>query len=455
MAQAPTTRLHIEPPIDRLRLAARDRQRTFIIATGHQPTLWHPGILAKDLVISLLARQAKCSAIHVSVDHNPVGPITLDVPTRQGDSLGSRRVVFDDSGLDDRLPPNRLPPIPPGAVERLLSEIEDAAGEDIELGLAHIASAFAQAGGKPDRASQMASVLGRLKAPHLAQHQGTWSTDRVVTGRFLERLLADPVGCVRCYNRAALAYPEAGIRPLYAGRDVVEAPLWAQGRGACTPVFMDLGDSGKPQLFTQGQTLELTGKDALQYLRPRAISLSALMRSEHCDLFVHGKGGDLYDQVTERWWRDWTGQDLAPKLVVSADLYMPFDMPVATGDELARAVWFDHHLPFNVDRFVEPGDEMEASLNKEKGELLEQMNDDRDTRRRARSFRRIHAINDELGARHRDKLEAAQQRARQARAGVGNRAVAGRRDWCFALYPESMLRDLGEQISSRLAASPG
>ena len=75
----------------------------------------------------------------------------------------------------------------------------------------------------------------------------------------------------------------------------------------------------------------------------------------------HGTGGGVYDQVTERWWSDWTKEDLAPKAVVSADVYLPFDVPVATRDELHRAVWFEHHLPFNVDRYVEAG-EAEAAL---------------------------------------------------------------------------------------------
>jgi hypothetical protein len=272
----------------------------------------------------------------------------------------------------------------------------------------------------------------------------------LVSQSFLDRLLADPVGCVRAYNRAAWAYPEAGIRPLYFGRDVVELPLWAQGDGVCTPVYADLGDSKTPQLFTQGQSLDLTNADTLDYLRPRAITLSAIMRSEVCDLFIHGSGGGVYDQVTERWWRDWVGQDLAPMAVVSADVYLPFEVPTATPAEHANAQWFAHHLPHNIDRYREPIDSAEGALRDEKHALLDHMDDDRDKRRRAAAFKRIHAINAELKRLHQAAVEQAHQQAIETRIGLANAQITARRDWCFALYPDEQLRALADQIKACL-----
>ncbi|MGB0768036.1 MAG: hypothetical protein ACPGYV_10035, partial [Phycisphaeraceae bacterium] len=267
----------------------------------------------------------------------------------------------------------------------------------------------------------------------------------------------EPVACACCYNRAALAYPEANTRPLYLGRDAVELPLWAQDKTTVTPVYADLGDSSGPLLFTTAHNrhLDLAAPDALRYLRPRAITLSAIMRSERCDLFIHGIGGGVYDQVTERWWRDWTGEDLAPKAVVSADVYLPFDAPTATPGELARAQWFAHHLPHNLDRYTEAKDEDESARRHEKRELLDHMNDDRNPRRRAKAFRRIHAINAALGDRHRARLDAARDAAAAARLGQANAAVAARRDWCFALYPDRQLNDLAERIRAGLDASRG
>jgi hypothetical protein len=450
MADPPPTRLHIDPPIDQWQVTPRNGRTRPVIATGHQPYLWHPGILAKDLAADLFAQHVGGTAMHVVVEHNAIAPLAIGLPTQQGSELSGQTLIFGNASKAATLPPNRLPPIDAVSVERAISGAGCLATETARNGLHRIAEAYAEQGDHPHRSAQTTAVLAQLKRPYLKATMPTLSTSELVTQHFVDRLLADPVGCVRCYNRAAYAYPEAGIRPLYHGRDVVEAPLWAQGDANATPVFVDLGDSQQSLLFTQGQALDLTGPDALRYLRPRAISLSAIMRSEHCDLFIHGTGGGVYDQVTERWWRDWVGEDLAPMAVVSADMFLPFDAPTSTREERIKTQWFAHHLPHNIDRHTDADSDAEVILRQEKQNLLDHMDDDRDKRRRAAAFQRIHAINAELGSRHDAALLDASQQASDARIGVANAVIANRRDWCFALYPEQRLVDLRQRIIESL-----
>lgn len=446
MAQPPPTSLYIEPPEGGWDVTPRNGRSTPVIATGHQPYFWHPGILAKDIAVDRVAQQVGGSSLHIVVDHNAQDPLAIDVPVVSGRVLSCERVVLDPRA-DATLPPNCLPAIDTGQVRRVLESAGPMVGR--------VAEAYGIVKDAQRLSSQTAAVLDVLKRPYLNAPMPMRSTAGLVIQAFVDRLLADPIGCVRAYNRAVKAYPEAGIRPLYAGREVVEAPLWAQGDAGPTPVYVDLCDSKRPLLLTQGQSLDLAGEDSLPYLRPRAATLSALMRSEHCDLFIHGKGGGVYDRVTERWWRDWTGEQLAPMAVVSADVCLSFDVPIMTSDEARHAVWFNHTLPFNVDRYVEINDDNDVALQDEKRELLDRMNDDRNKRRRDAAFKRIHAINDELKARHLDPLRAAKQQAEDARLGVNNLAVAHRRDWCFALYPTDQITRLAEQIHARLVASCG
>lgn len=457
MADTMSTRLHIEPPIDQWRAKPRNGRTKPIIATGHQPTLWHPGILAKYLTADAFAKRVGGSTLNVVVDHNPVEPIGIDLPISRDQALQAVRLALDDRPTAGTIPPNRLPALRAVDAVKQLTEQARATGvpKHVQVGLHRLAQAYQSAGTHEHLAAQTSSVLNKLMQPDLHQPMQALPTSELVTHRFVQRLLQDPVGCARSYNRAAQAYPKAGIRRLYVGRDVVEVPLWAQGEGACTPVFIDLGDTAKPLLFTQGQVLDLTGTDVLQVLRPRAITLSAIMRSELCDLFIHGTGGGVYDQVTEHWWQDWAKEDLAPMAVVSADVVMSFEVPTATRDEYAKAQWYAHHLRHNVDRYTQPMGDDEAALRQEKHELLERMDDDRLKRRRAVAFRRIHAINKKLGALHRDALAQAKQRADDARIGLGNNVIVRRRDWCFALYPECVLQGLADKITAGLAASPG
>ncbi|MEM9346616.1 MAG: hypothetical protein AAGB26_08360 [Planctomycetota bacterium] len=454
MPDLPSTRLHIDPPMDQWQVIPRNGRTTPTIATGHQPTLWHPGILAKDLAAIAVARHLDGSALHIVVDYDTLGPPILDLPAIDGSRLRADRYALGAPSSTMTRPANSLPAIDiDEAAHRLRQWSAMHVPESVAAGLTLIADAYQEAGhSRPNQAAQTTAVIDAMRRP-LVGDLSIRNASTIVTQHFVDRLLDSPVACATAYNRAALTYPEAGIRPLYVGRDSVELPLWAQHTSDRTPVFADLGDS-KPELFTQGQDLDISRPDALQHLRPRAITLSAIMRSEHCDLFIHGTGGGVYDRVTERWWQDWTGEGLAPKAVVSADVYLPFDVPVATRTEYEHAQWYAHHLPHNIDRYIQASNEAEAALIEEKRRVLDQMNDDRDHRRRAKAFQRIHAINAELRQQHGAMHDAANQQAEEARIGIGNAAVAMRRDWCFALYPDQVLQDLADQIRSCFPASP-
>lgn len=438
----------MQPPPSQWRVTPRIGREHPVIATGHQPTLWHPGILAKYLAADAFAQHMNGTTFQVVVDHNPLGPLAIDLPTREQDALGVRRLTLDPRAEAHQRPPNRLPPLDADIITALLDD-EAAASNDTPHACRarkRIAEAYAKHPDAPDLAAQTTAVLQALCEPYVSRETPALPSSKLITPGFIERLLADPVGCVRAYNRATYAFPNAGIRPLYAGRDAVEAPLWAQRDLGPTPVYIDLGDSRNPQLFTSDQAIDLIGPDAIRRLRPRAATLSAIMRSEHCDLFIHGKGGGDYDNVTEHWWNAWTGQTLAPKAVVSADLTLDFDAPVAAPDQLRRALWFEHHLPFNVDRHIDAPNEHERSLIQEKHDLLDHMQDDRDKRRRAKAFMRIHAINAQLRERHTDQVSQAKHAANQARAGLRNAEIVRRRDWCFALYKDEPIQSMRQSI---------
>jgi hypothetical protein len=78
-------------------------------------------------------------------------------------------------------------------------------------------------------------------------------------------------------------------------------------------------------------------------LAPRALLLTGMMRLGACDLFVHGTGGAIYDPATEAWLSAWLGATLAPTVMVTADLLLPFDEASITPAEVARATWRAHH----------------------------------------------------------------------------------------------------------------
>ena len=452
-------RLHIDPPLDRWQLGrrpsidrdalvelSRDHARRLsteplsgkrrIIGTGHQPLLWHPGILAKDIVACAMAGHLRAQALHVVVDHDTLDWLDLEVPVAAGQRLQVVRIVL--AALKPNVPACCQPPVPVRTIEIAIDAAATRWGDRLLVNLDPIRSAFDRPGIWSNAAEQITAALCRLRQQVTAPLPVVFASQLVQTERFgqlVDQMRAQAVHCVRCYNDAAEAHRAAGIAPLQVLPDQVELPLWAVGwRKPRHRVYAQVAGGATSLRLKDGRSVGAAGLT----LAPRALLLTGLLRSGYCDLFIHGRGGALYDRVTEAWWGNWLQSELAPRATVSADLPMAFDLPVATAGQLAQASWWAHHLRHNLDRALD----LDGPGVQRKRILLSHMDDDRDRARRARAFARIHQVNDELARHHPEPLADAAARLRDARTGVANLAAARKRDWCFALYRPTQLRAL-------------
>jgi hypothetical protein len=416
-----------------------------LIATGHQSWLWHPGILAKDLAMSRAAMTLHAGMLHLAIDQDDAEALRLELPIQRGDRLHVETITL--APYERAVPVGCQPPVDSAAVVRTLEETRDRLNKELVADIQPLIDAFARSGSFPCHtlAQQITVALTRLRQPLIDPLPVLFVTDlpRLPTyQQLVDDLLKDARGCVEHYNRAAREFPEARVAPLRIEETAVELPLWKLGwNQPRRRVFAGLrGD--RPVLLQEAPSKK-ESRDTLAdadraALVPRALLTTALVRSRACDLFIHGRGGAQYDPITEAWWRAWRGETLAPRATVSADLTMTFDAPVADRLTLERATWRANHLPHNLDRTLNLNDK--ASMRKRA--LIEHMHDDRDRSRRAEAFAEIHQINRGLADAHRMALEQAEQEVALVRAGVHNRSVAGKRDWCFALYDPSRITGL-------------
>ncbi|MEX0775132.1 MAG: hypothetical protein WD042_05395 [Phycisphaeraceae bacterium] len=420
-----------------------------LIATGHQAWLWHPGILAKDIAMAAAARLHQSGMVHLIVDQDVNEALTLEVPVQEGNRLRvyPLRLAAQIAGV----PTGVHPPIDPADVKQSLDDTRRSLGDSLCVDLSPIARAFVDLPACRSLAEQLAVVTVRLMRPWVGDVPVFFASDLPRLPGFAQivrRMLDDPQKCVACYNQAAAARPEAGIAPLAVEPDRVELPLWVMHAGAPRRrVYADVADrrailvneDGEPLTPPSGVSLR---REMGSQLAPKALLLTAIMRCEACDLFIHGKGGGEYDRITEDWWRAWTSEELAPTAVVSVDLYLDLKAPVAERGDLARAVWWQHHLPHNLDRALR----LDDALARRKAELLSHMGGNRDRRRRATAFADLHAINARLVAEHPQAVHDAEQSVERAQAGVANRAISAKRDWCFALYADGQLAALMQAL---------
>ncbi len=438
-------RLTVEPPIDRWRLRERPEgdRAVGVIATGHQASLWHPGILAKYIAMQVAAQRFGASTKQVVVDQDAHEALKLTVPVERNGRLSVVDVQLADD--DSAIPTGCQPPVDPAKVLATLG----SGPPGVAVDSAALIDAYTDLPPCTTLAQQTSTVLDRLMSPYLTPAPKVFASDLLQmpdAQRWLRRMIEEAQVCVTAYNRAVAAHPEAGVAPLLVERDRVELPIWLLRWGRPRRrVYADLADSSGGERLTtaDGETIALDAAGGDLKLAPRAVMLTAVVRTIGCDLFIHGKGGAVYDRVTQQWWQDWLSEQLAPIAVVSADVELDLDVPMADAAAVDRAAWWAHHLPHNLDRALD----LDGAAVRRKRQLLAQMNDDQDRTRRAAAFAELHRINAAFAVEHRDAVNEAQDQLDQVRIGAANRKIADRRDWCFALYRPRQLDALVQALS--------
>jgi hypothetical protein len=354
-----------------------------VIATGHQPELFHPGVLVKNLAAARLAQQLGGTGFKLTVDSDVSKETGLKLP------------VTRDDHFDETLRFSAARPALP--YEEWVCEDE---------------AAFARL---PQQARQVTStwpwqpVLGKFWAiavqasartrviPErwlVARHalEAEWGVVNhelpmsqvcrsdffgLLFGTFLERrqelaaIHDDELGRYRREHKIrSRNHPVADLENT---ADRVELPFWAwQPGGTQRGRLFALRAPGGVELSVSlpGQEQRIAGTwpaDVHQFrkhwpqllatgwkIRPKALVTTMMMRLFVADLFLHGIGGAVYDELTERIFGRFFDTALPRFAVVTATLRLPWgEKPVGVEDE-RRVRQQLRTLEWNPDRLLPP-----------------------------------------------------------------------------------------------------
>ena len=381
----------IERPSDMADWIARP-----IVMGGHQPELFHPGVWLKNSALDAYARAVSGTAINLVVDSDRCVRTTVGVPIGTPHEAHLEEVPFDSPAAEmaweergildpdlfasfgDRAS-DLLKPLEPNPILRRWWPLAvERAGECHRLGLAMAQARHSlEARFGLETLELPVSELCRLPtvmvfmgwllahARQLHEAYNATLTDYRRTHRQRGRARPMPDLVMRIDN------PSDG--PWF------EVPwwIWSQDDPRRRRVFANTNTSGmlvlsdmetlRVELPISPETSPSKWVDALSRmeehalrLRPRAIITTLVARLLVADVFVHGIGGAVYDQLTDDLVRRLTGCDPPRYAVVSGTLRLPVDAifgEIAASDpgaELARVHHALRDLEFHPERHLVP-----------------------------------------------------------------------------------------------------
>ena len=261
-----------------------------IIAVGHQPEFFHPGVLAKFIAASQLAIQIDGVLVYLVVDHHIGTSGVIEVPNEDEEYLTAS--ILKIANINPQVSMKDQARVTPISDDVFSKALNNASGDNAAM--------------------QFANATNLLMSPWATVDycvSGTSLLETEIGEAIVGVMRRNPEACITAYNKAVKQFPHFGIATL----DDHELPLW------------------------QGET-NANVTTNFEDLRPRALLLTLLARLAIGDLFVHGTGGSRYDNIMEQWLFDWLGVYPCNTTMTTATLKLPLEVQSITD---ARSGFFN------------------------------------------------------------------------------------------------------------------
>jgi len=423
--EAYCSRLGIPVHASRLAAAAADPGSSAIIATGHQPELYHPGVWIKDFLVQRLSEQTGALGLDVVVDTDGFETVELVSPCLAPDVQRCRAYLA--IGTSGGTYAGTPVPSPSDLVDWCAAADANLATLPAPAVRRHFA-AFCQ--GLSDVAADAENVAELVTAAR-RRYEASAGTDYLeypvssfdtAFACLVVHAALDAEAFSMAYNGALAEYRSLhGTRSvaqpfpdLEVGAGRIELPFWVLRNLNRTTLWAEPLAGGGATLYAADEPIvELPADPAMAAellatlagvgVAPKAVTLTMYVRLFLSDLFVHGVGGGRYDQVTDEVIRRYFGIEPPRFVVASMTMYLPLGVHIVTDEEVARARERVNRLARNPDEaldevdFESPEERVRArGLADEKARLILAIAEDGADKKVLGG--RIRSVNEELSA---------------------------------------------------------
>jgi hypothetical protein len=441
-----------------------------VIAVGHQPEFFHPGVWAKHIAAVRLARILDGRAVNLVVDNDAVHRTVLPVPSVRRDGVRIENVRFLPSG--NGLAYEQIPAQGRDGLGPFRSAVQHAMGNRFEASLMPaFLDGLDEATGQSDWVEQMLFARRRAEAD-LSVRVG----DRRVSGLWMDPFVADillnAARFAGSYNRALASYrSEFGVRganqpipDLEVDPVRCETPFWILRGDQPRRRLLVEANADAIHLYAEGNRVGSVPRGSLEegrvgeaiclcdgwQIRPRALALTIWARLFLADLFIHGLGGARYDRISDGIIADYYGVEPPAYACVTATLWLDLprtDVTDRTIGALRRGL---REMMFNPQRRLSPAPDIEPLLAQraaavERSRRLREA-DPGDHAARRRAFETIRRANSAMLAVRPEALSEWRRRLETGLDELRRNRLARSREYFFALYGRDRLQELLEAL---------
>ncbi|HEY7330258.1 MAG TPA: hypothetical protein VH592_21650 [Gemmataceae bacterium] len=181
-------------------------------------------------------------------------------------------------------------------------------------------------------------------------------------------------------------------------------------------------------------------------IRTRALTTTLYARLFLADLFLHGIGGGIYDELADELMRRFYGCEPPEYLVLSATRWLPLSRTPATEVERRRLLRELRGVYFNPERHLDDSAAHEHlfDLARRKHEWIARQPVTSAERRER--FRTLRTLTEELRRPLLSREEQLRRQLLECEQQLRTNAVLQRRDYSFCLFPEGVLRPFCTQF---------
>jgi len=388
---------------------------SLVIVTGHQPSLFHPGVWIKNFLVDRCVNESVSAGrptvgLNLVVDSDGFDSVSLVAPCL-GAEVG-RCVQYLAVGTSDGCYSCSSVPSTEDIEEfceggrRMLATLPaPAIGRHFEDFCVQLRATAPQA---ENLGELLAVARRRFEAPtgtaYLELPVTELSSTRTFR-RFVSHLAANAERFANDYNAelaafraatqtrsAAQPFPDLTIRS-----DAVELPFWVLDGKVRTTLWVRTHDCAL--VMPEQNSLEFRTIADEMHLAPKALALTMYVRTFIADLFVHGVGGGRYDRVTDGVISRFFGIEAPPFAVASMTVYLPLGGHVVGDEEIAEARRRLHRFEHNPDAMLPEVDfdsaeerDRAVSLASEKAALVLEIQDpDADKKTLGARIRQVNA----------------------------------------------------------------